>query len=387
MYKVPRLILVQIVGAMFTLLSATTLAEQSLNLQKTWQFQTQGSIWSSIVVNKNRAFFGSDDGYIYALDLDDKKEYWKFKTDGKVRSTASFDKHNIYVSSDDGYLYAIKQENGKLAWKTSLNDGLVERIEPAKSAPYRYDYGKSSPIIVGTMLYVGSADHHMYAISKDTGKIKWKFKTNNIIRATPVYHQGMIYFGSRDNYLYAVNAETGQEEWKWLAYNVIVSSAAIIEETLIVGSRDTYIYALDPYSGDLIWEHRFIDNSWVESTAIQGEEQGVLYIGSSDSKRILKLDLSTGKKIWSAPTLGWTWPKPFIYDKVVYIGSTGAEGYWNNVQPGFIGVDTATGKLKKQYTPHTSGGYVTGGVFGSPAVYKNKLYVPDLDGYIYEFNL
>jgi outer membrane protein assembly factor BamB len=304
-----------------------------------------------------------------------------------VRSTAAIDEQRVFFTSDDGYLYAISQKNGQLAWKTSLNDADAIRIEPAKGAPYRYDYGKSSPIVVDDTIYVGSADQHLYAIAKDTGSIKWKFKTNDFIRATPVYHNGVVYVGSLDNNLYAVDANSGSKNWDFSAYNVIVSAAAIIEDKIIVGSRDAYIYALDPQSGDVEWTYYFNDRSWVESTAIQGQEKGVFYIGTSDSKKLMKFDLKTGKEIWSAPTLGWTWPLPFIHEKTVYIGSMGAKGYWNDVNPGFIGVDTETGELKYQYTPQLLPGYVTGGVFGSPAVYNNKLYVPDLDGKIREFNL
>lgn len=387
MYLLLRQKFIQIICIIVATISFNAFANQTPNLQKTWQFQTQGSIWSSIVLDNSQAFFGSDDGHFYSVNLDAKNQAWKFKTQGKVRSTAALDEQQVYFSSDDGYLYALNKASGKLVWKAPLNDADVERIEPAKSPPYRYDYRKSSPIIVNDTLFIGSADTHMYAISKQTGQLKWKFKTNGIIRATPVYHQGTLFFGSLDNYLYAINAQTGQEVWKFLAYNVIVSSAAIIDDTVIVGSRDTYIYALDPNNGDLKWDYRFVDNSWVDSTASQSNEQGVFYIGSSDSKKILKIDVKTGKEIWSAPTLGWTWPTPFIYDNVVYIGSTGAKGYWNDVRPGFIGVDATTGKPKTHYLPQTISGYVTGGVFGSPAVYDNKLYVPDLDGNVYEFKL
>ncbi|WP_307976724.1 hypothetical protein [Vibrio metoecus] len=47
---------------------------------------------------------------------------------------------------------------------------------------------------------------------------------------------------------------------------------------------------------------------------------------------------------------------------------------------GFYAVDAQVGELEWQYQPMRSQAYVSGGVYGQPALYKNQLLVPDLDG-------
>jgi len=47
-------------------------------------------------------------------------------------------------------------------------------------------YHAASPVISGKTVYVGAADSHLYALSLDRGKQRWKFKTNARIRATPL---------------------------------------------------------------------------------------------------------------------------------------------------------------------------------------------------------
>lgn len=182
-----------------------------------------------------------------------------------------------------------------------------------------------------------------------------------------------------------MDAITGKEHWKFTAYNVITSSPTIVGNTLVIGSRDTYLYGFDALSGQEKWAYRFVDRSWVESTATKGNEDNVFFIGSSDSKKLLKFDANSGKEIWSASTPGWTWARPFVANDQVFIGTIGARGYWNKVEPGFISVSAKTGKRMAQYQPKEIEGYVSGGVFGSPAVLDQKIYVPDLDGNLYEF--
>jgi len=356
-------------------------------MQPTWSFKTQASIWSSIKIDNNIAYFGSDDGNFYAVDLLNKQPLWHYKTNGKIRSTAAIGLETLYFSSEDGYLYALQKSSGTLVWKTSLNDGDVPRIEPAKEAPYRYDYAKSSPIIFDNTIYIGSGDQHLYSVDQNTGLVNWKFETRGIIRSTPAVNSSSVFFGSFDNTVYAVDRLSGQEQWKFPTYNVVPSSPVIIGDILVIGSRDTYLYGLNLSNGDEVWNYRFIDRSWVESTATPAKEEKAFFIGSSDSKKLLKFNAETGKEIWSSATPGWTWARPYLHGDEVYIGTTGARGYWNNVEPGFMGVSSDKGLLIRQYQPNLISGYVSGGVFGSPAVYNNHIYVPDLDGSLYEFAL
>jgi outer membrane protein assembly factor BamB/tetratricopeptide (TPR) repeat protein len=74
------------------------------------RFRTGATIRSSPVVADGVIYFGSDDGYLYAVDLDNFEtgnERWKFKTGGEIRSSPAAGDGVIYVGSRDGYLYAI----------------------------------------------------------------------------------------------------------------------------------------------------------------------------------------------------------------------------------------------------------------------------------------
>lgn len=351
-----------------------------------WSYKTQGQIWSSIKVENKNAYFGSDDGYFYAMNVNKTKLRWKFKTEGVVRSTAAFYKSSVFFSSDDGYLYALNRHNGQLLWQFDLNDAQATRNLPANHAPWDFDYTKSSPITDGKVIYIGSADQHLYAIHAKTGQVIWKFKTSDKIRSTPDVNDQSVFISSWDGKTYAIDKKTGQQQWVHQSDAGIISSPKLIEDKVIIGSRDANLYALDSASGKEQWRYYYTDGSWVESSAIAGESDDVFYIASSDAKRLSKFDLNSGTEIWGFSTGGWSWGTPVLKDGVVYIGATGADDYWTPVKRGFHAVDAQTGELRWQYEPAKNiDSYVHGGVYGSVAVKYGKVFVPDVDGYMHVF--
>ena len=53
-------------------------------------------------------YFGSPDGYLYALDSQSGAEKWKFQTGGPVGTSPAVSEGVVYFGSEDGYLYAVK---------------------------------------------------------------------------------------------------------------------------------------------------------------------------------------------------------------------------------------------------------------------------------------
>ena len=111
-----------------------------------WYFSTQGSIKSSPAILNKVAYFGSSDGHIYAVNLEDGTKLWDYKTDGAVVSSPSISGDYLYVGSKDGYLYAQDIKNGDVKWKYKTGNSL-----------------ESSPLVSNNMVYVGSNDGRVYA--------------------------------------------------------------------------------------------------------------------------------------------------------------------------------------------------------------------------------
>ncbi|MGE5352813.1 MAG: PQQ-binding-like beta-propeller repeat protein [Acidobacteriota bacterium] len=61
----------------------------------------------------------------------------------------------------------------------------------------------------------------------DSGKFKWKFKTDGMVRSTPAVYDGMVFFGSRDKHFYAVDRTKGTMVWKFQTGEEVSSSPAV----------------------------------------------------------------------------------------------------------------------------------------------------------------
>jgi hypothetical protein len=62
----------------------------------------------------------------------------------------------------------------------------------------------SSAAIAGPLLYFASNDGNIYALDKNSGSERWRFKTDDRIFCTPIAADGMIYCGSDDGSMYAL---------------------------------------------------------------------------------------------------------------------------------------------------------------------------------------
>jgi len=193
---------------------------------------------------------------------------WKFKTGSKIVSSPAVVDSVAYIGSADRNLYAVNTADGSLRWKYATKGGV-----------------NSSPAVVDGVAYVGSLDGNFYAVEAASGKLKWQFQTGgerrftapgihgamprtesmpdpfDVFLSSPVVAGGTVYFGSGDHNIYAVDAKTGALKWKFATGNVVHASPAVSGGVVYIGSWDRYLYALDAQSGAMLWKFQTGDDT------------------------------------------------------------------------------------------------------------------------------
>lgn len=202
-----------------------------------WKFETGGAILASPALLNGTLYFGSSDRALYAIDEKTGKERWYFETNGAITTSPLVTAGTVFFGSGDGFVYAISTKTGSLIWKFPTNSPV-----------------NSSPSIFEDILYVGNNDGQLYAVDIKNGKGVWSFKTNGTIEATPVVTEEMVFVGSHDHYFYAIDRKTGQKRWGYKSFGSIFSAAAIFQDTIFFGSEDTRIYAMDISNGNVKWQ-------------------------------------------------------------------------------------------------------------------------------------
>ena len=396
-----------------------------------WKFKTHGKIFSSPAVANNIGYIGSEDGYLYAVDIAGGREKWKFKTNGAVHSSPTVYNNAVYFGSYDGYYYAVDAATGKEKWKFKTGGekhvgakGLWT-MQPANLyMEDLYDFFLSSPVVNTNdqepIVYFGSSDGNLYAVNAATGSLKWKFASSGIIHTSPALYKGMIYFGSWDTYLYALDAKTGKEIWKFKTndqpnYHLlegIQASPTIYDGKVYFGARDANFYSLDATTGALVWKY-FADNSWILTTA--AAKDSVVFIGTSDSYLFLALDARTGKENYRFAAKGYLYSSPVVAGNVAYFGDFTGRLYgvdlrskgkiWNdfsveartknakkvlNANDRLDFTYTAAGKDPALYSTGVSvmhALYTLGSILSSPVIDQGVIYFGSADGYLYAIQL
>jgi outer membrane protein assembly factor BamB len=206
---------------------------------------------SSPIIVDHVAYFGTEDGTVYAMRVKDGSIKWKFRAGGAVKGGPAIVDGKLYFGSYGGHVYAISQATGKQVWHTGTsgaNFGL--------SAGNFY----ATPAVAFGRMYIGNTDGNMYSFSAETGKLAWRRGTGSYVYASPAVAQvpggqPTVYFGSYDGTFYALDARSGATRWTHKDGGKISGAATIIGGIVYYsnwGRRDTT--ALGARTGRVVWK-------------------------------------------------------------------------------------------------------------------------------------
>ncbi len=298
-----------------------------------WQFHAAGAIISSPAVTGDAVYVGSTDKQLYALDRETGEVKWKVATDSAITSSPAVADGRVYFGSYDGKFYALDAATGKLAWKFQTGGEHrftathLHGLQPeAETMPDPWDFFLSSPAVWNGAVYFGSGDGNIYALNAASGKLRWKFKTGDVVHSSPAISDGVLFIGSWDSYLYALDAATGKEVWKFKTgedpaihnHIGIQSSPAVVDGTVYFGCRDSNLYAVDAKTGKQRWFFS-TKGSWVNNSPAVYE--GKVYFGTSLPGYLHALNSKSGELAFTLDTKVPTFASIAIAKGMLYFGT------------------------------------------------------------------
>ena len=236
---------------------------------------------------------GLDSESISGLEL---KWTYAFPNASKARSQPSIGYGALFVGSEDGTVYAFDLETGCARWTFKA---------PAEVRTAIVLTDGEEP-----MAFFGDLTSKLYAVNALTGKLAWSRRMDDhpsaTLTGTPAYHQGTLYVPVSSlevvpatdpayecctfrGHLDAVDAKTGKLKWRHYA---------IAEEPKRIEENGRVSYAP---SGAPMWTSPTIDAPRGVLYAGTGENYSSPADGNSDS--ILALDLKSGKRVWHRQTI------------------------------------------------------------------------------------
>ena len=216
-----------------------------------WVFETGGEVWSSPSYNGEHIFVGSDDGFLYCLDIDGRL-LWKTKLNGKVRSSSpslSFydeesERCSVFIGTYNGGIYCLNQSSGMIKWSKDISKPVM-----------------ASPATIRDKVFFAASDQTIYCFKVKDGSKIWDYRTGDKIWSSPSIseYDAVMFFGSLDSHIYGIDIDTGRQSWKFPTMNIIDSSAGIASNMMFMGSRDGLFYVFGEKPRLLTYDD---PNSW-----------------------------------------------------------------------------------------------------------------------------
>ena len=402
-----------------------------------WIFDTEtNSRWvvSSPMIVDDYVYVGSDNGYLYKLNVEDGSEVWSYQagsgTLAQFWSSPCVDKENNMVLCHASGVHAIDMTTGERIWHFDTNTREF-----------------CSPVVHDGVVFVGSYSKIAYALPQedpngdqviDEDEIIWKYYageyqngnhiegTGGAISSTMAIVNEMVIGAEQTNFDEGNNycdynifvlpekdpddsgiIEHDEIIWKYeIGTHVPIidtgipgdngdcfssPSVNIDLEQIYIGSRDQYMYAFKLYpegdgldndgdgiwdnEGELVWREQ-VDNEVFSSPSIHN---GNIYFGTGQYNyggspgSVYALRETDGAEIWRYQNSDGFLSSALVADNKVYIGSNDENLY------AFF---EENGTVKWSYNAQ---GGSRNAIGSSPSLYKGRVVVGSCNGMVYSF--
>lgn len=212
----------------------------------------------AILVGTYGRLSGREPGRLVAVD-ERGTVLWSVPAGGNVRGTPLAERGRVYVTAyrdqpSTGVLTAFDVRTGQAVWKQPF---VLHASVPQAPDRGRGSYNLSaSPLLSGSTLYVGSLDHHLYALDAATGQPRWAHDAGAGIATAPIGLEGLIVCGANNGRVYAVEAATGERVWSFDLANgahVWTDTFSLEQGQLAVGTNDGSLALLPWHMGHYAW--------------------------------------------------------------------------------------------------------------------------------------
>ena len=222
---------------------------------------------------------------------------WANQTKIKVDHLLNLDPFEVELSNKEWNPPRVVYE---VAWKFFEPGAFPFHIVP-----------KSTPLVVGDKIFMGTEAGKMVCVDRLTGEAIWKYDVKTThqkgIWSSPAYHDGKLFFGAYNGIAYCLNAEDGSEVWKNSCCEFIGSSPLIVPEHGLMylglehqrprqmGSNA----AFDIETSERVWERA--QRKYQHGSAAYYKPKDLVIWGNADHD-VTAYEALTGKIVWKQET-------------------------------------------------------------------------------------
>jgi outer membrane protein assembly factor BamB len=247
------------------------------------------------------------------------RQAWAFRGKVLLEFAPVLCGRKIYIMKNDAALYALSRRTGKPRWKRKL--GELSAASPACSHGVVY-----AVVLERTRTSHGG---RVVAVTAKSGRTLWSRKLPSRAESSPLLDRGRLFFGTEDGTVYALRASDGSIRWTYKATGAVKGAIALDAGKLYFGDYGGTVHAIRRSNGTKVWtvapSKRLLglgEGNFYSSAAVS---YGRVYIGSTNGD-VYSFASADGKLAWRKRTGNYVYASPAVGQvgngpPTVYIGS------------------------------------------------------------------
>jgi outer membrane protein assembly factor BamB len=277
------------------------------------------------------------------------KVRWVLRGQQLIEFTPVMGGHSIFLLKNNGALYALSRMTGRVRWKR--HPGYLAAASPA--------YANGTVYATLLLRDKGTGGGRVVALSARDGHTKWSMPLPSRSESSPLVDGGTVFFGSENGTVYALRARDGFVRWRYHAGGAVKGGLALDGHgRLFFGDYSGHVQAIRESNGSLIWRRGtsggpfgFGSGNFYATPAVA---YGRVYLGNTDGN-VYSYATLDGALAWRTHTNGYVYSSAAVGQvdgapPTVYVGSYDGTMY---------AIDARSGRVR--WSRHVQG-QISGGI-------------------------
>ena len=162
------------------------------------------------------------------LDASNGKLLGDVDLGGYVGASAAVRDGKAYMGTFENQVMAVDLDAKKIVWTYE---------NPERKFPYL-----SSAAVTDDLVVIGGRDKTVHGIGRADGAARWTWKSRGRVDASPLVAGGRVVIGTTDGKIVTLNLKDGSEAWSFDTGSGIVGTPALADGRLLVGTTDGQLY-------------------------------------------------------------------------------------------------------------------------------------------------
>lgn len=281
-----------------------------------WERETDLPFSGGPELSGDRLFLGTSSGQVLALSATDGREQWRVQLDSEVLSVPrTTGQGQVIVHTLDDTLYGLDGAKGTEQWRVGypapvltlrgsstptiaasgviagLSGGKLVKLDPADGTPLwevtvtppsgRSELARiadidADPVVVGTLVFVGTYNGDLAAVDLESGTILWRRQLSSYAGLAAT--ETDLFVTDSEDQIWAADPVSGAGRWKQerLRYRQL-TAPALIGNLIAVGDLEGYVHLIAQKDGRLVGRTRISKKGAINARPVVAGNRLVVY--------------------------------------------------------------------------------------------------------------